>query len=189
MSTDPQTIVDALHAQVEEGESLYAILDAARAMEIAYRLQNSLVEHESLYRGRKEETLWHVAPYLVRCEREDEFFQWVVTQGWGDSWGIFLTSSANLEELRKHFRQFLMVTLEDDEEGEKEVYFRFYDPRVLRIHLPTCTAEEIEQFFGPVTSFSMEHEEAVQLIRYAPKDSGLTIETILVDEKEIVNEE
>ena len=171
MSTDPQTIVDALHAQVEEGESLYAILDAARAMEIAYRLQNSLVEHESLYRGRKEETLWHVAPYLVRCEREDEFFQWVVTEGWGDSWGIFLTSSANLEELRKHFRQFLMVTLEDGGE-EKEVYFRFYDPRVLRNFLPTCTPDEATEFFGPSRRYLVEAEEPGTILNFTQSQQG-----------------
>ena len=54
----------------------------------------------------------------------------------------------------RHFRQFLRVR---DEAG-REFFFRFYDPRVLRVYLPTCNSEELRTFFGPVELFSMEGE-------------------------------
>jgi hypothetical protein len=37
--------------------------------------------------------------------------------------------------------------------------FRYYDPRVLRSYLPTCTPEELAQVFGPIHSFVMESAE------------------------------
>jgi hypothetical protein len=162
MPQDVQKTAEALFGALGQGESLYALLDSARNAEIALRLRGSNMEHDSLYRGRSEEALWDVAPYLVRCERAAEFFTWVLEKGWGNSWGIFLTSSANLEELCKHFRQFLLVTLEDD----KEVYFRFYDPRVLRVFLPTCSTEQMDEFFGPVRSYLTEAEQPGMLLRF-----------------------
>jgi hypothetical protein len=41
----------------------------------------------------------------------------------------------------------------------KIVYFRFYDPRVLRAYLTTCTDDEIRTFFGPVHRLVMEEED------------------------------
>jgi hypothetical protein len=93
---------------------------------------------------------------------------------WGNSWGVFLKSDATPRELRKHFRQFLMVQLADGE----EVYFRFYDPRVLRVFLPTCTQPESEQFLGPVQSLVIEGETAGELLRFRagePVDAFATL--------------
>ena len=55
-----------------------------------------------------------------------------------------------------HFRKFLLVTTEPD----KEFFFRFYDPRVLRIFLPTCDVKQLREFFGPVEKFICEDEDA-----------------------------
>ncbi|HRO43103.1 MAG TPA: DUF4123 domain-containing protein, partial [Flavipsychrobacter sp.] len=65
-------------------------------------------------------------------------------------------------ELHKHFRKFLLVKTED----EQELYFRFYDPRVLRIFLPTCDQGQIREFFGAVDYFLMEDEDPEFAIRY-----------------------
>ena len=43
------------------------------------------------------------------------------------------------------------------DEGGQEYFFRYYDPRVLRKYLPTCTPEEVRSFFGPVRSFIAEN--------------------------------
>src|SRR5262245_13985408 len=109
MNEEYQKIAEALLKAAGQGESLYALLDGARSFDIPFRLRSASVEHDSLYRGRSEEVLWHVAPYLIRCERDSDFFHWILEQGWGDSWGIFLTSPASLEELCKYFRQFLLI--------------------------------------------------------------------------------
>jgi hypothetical protein len=68
---------------------------------------------------------------------------------------VFVIAPAAMEALRNHFRRFLMVRLP----AERLVYFRFYDPRVLRVYLPTCTPEELELIFGPVDYFVMESGE------------------------------
>lgn len=175
MTESHEKIAEALFQAVGPGETLYAILDGARVPGLLLRLHAAEVEHDSLYRGRSQEALWYVAPYLLRCERDSEFVRSVIEQGWGDSWGIFLTSAADLETLRKHLRQFLVVKIEDDQ----EVYFRFYDPRVLRVFLPTCTPEEANRFFGPVKNYLIEAEQAETLLNFtagqqvAKREAGL----------------
>jgi uncharacterized protein DUF4123 len=153
MTPEHEKIADALFSAVRAGESLYAILDAAGNIDIAYQLQNiSNVEYVSLYKGRKEEPMWDAAPYLTLCVRDSEFFNWMIERGWGDSWGIFVISKATLEDLCKHFQEFLLV---QDEDG-KQMYFRFYDPRVLPPFLSTCAREQRLEFFGPVNQVLLE---------------------------------
>lgn len=44
--------------------------------------------------------------------------------------------------------------------------FRYYDPRVLRVFLPTCNKEELTNFFGPIQAFVLEDTEEDTLIRF-----------------------
>jgi hypothetical protein len=62
----------------------------------------------------------------------------------------------------RHLRTFLIT---HDEEG-KPLYFHFFDPRVLRVYLPTCNAEEVSKVFGPVISYSLEGEESNTALRF-----------------------
>jgi len=176
MSKIASEIATVLFNTVSAGESLYVILDAARTFDIPFRLRSANVEHTCLYQGQSQEVLWHVAPYLVRCEQDAAFVHWVLDQGWGDSWGIFLTSQAGLEDLQAHFRRFLIVKSEDD----REFYFRFYDPRVVRIFLPTCTPEEIMQFFGPVSCYLTEGEQPDTLLKFTARQDGVQQETLFL---------
>ena len=41
----------------------------------------------------------------------------------------------------------------------KDMYFRLYDPRVLRVFLPTCTPDELTDFFGPIGTFLIESDK------------------------------
>lgn len=140
----------------------YVIVDAARDHRIYPKLAGSDIEVVSLYRGDPEVELADVAPYLIKLQRKDPFTEWLLNNGWGQSWGIFLESSATLIELRQHFRTFLMVY---DEEGDP-LYFRYYDPRVLRVYLPTCNESELQTVFGPVSHFYVEGKEKNQLIEF-----------------------
>lgn len=131
------------------------ILDAARLeheMEAAHRLNP---EGLSLYKGQPEEELSEVAPYLFSCYGNSTFLNWVLDNGWSKSWGIFILSDKELNELHRHFRRFLMVKTEDG----RQLYFRYYDPRVLRIFLPTCDAVQLREFFGPISKFICEDED------------------------------
>ncbi len=106
----------------------------------------------SLYR---ESALADVAPYVLCLAPDTKAHHDVVQTCWGCSSGVFLRSDANLEELSKHFRHFLLVKTEDG----RKLYFRFYDPRVLRVFLPSCTAQQAIEFFGPVHFFLVEDED------------------------------
>ena len=80
----------------------------------------------------------------------------------------------SLNKNYKHLRRLLRV---QDESGRK-LAFRFYDPRVLRVYLPTCTAEEAKQFFGPVPRILAESEDAKKLLSYRCGTSGVETEEI-----------
>jgi len=151
-----------------DGGQLFAILDAARTDEVLANLAKGEVEYESLFKGRKEEQLFDVSPFLVVCKEETELVKWLASEGWGQSMGIFFTSSDSFKNLFSHFQRFLMVK----EEGGDEMYFRFYDPRVLRVYLPTCTAQELNLFFGKVRRFIIESEDGESIVSFAKSDLG-----------------
>ncbi len=37
-------------------------------------------------------------------------------------------------------------------EQKAPLVFRYYDPRVLRVYLPTCSPAEFARFFGPISA-------------------------------------
>lgn len=156
----------------EEGVN-FALLDAARDSRVRAFILEHAPDAESLYAGIDLD-LAEVAPYLVPLPGR---LTSLMPLAWGNSWGVFVKSDATLPELRRHFRQFLMVQLEDGE----EVYFRFYDPRVLRVFLPTCTPSEWEQFCGPVHAFVLESETAGELVRFRAGEPAHAFATLKTD--------
>jgi hypothetical protein len=156
-------------------QGTYAILDAARNDKIYQMLANTDIEPLCLYKGDKATELASVAPYLINLKRKDSFTDWLINNGWGRSWGIFLRSLASIKELQRHFRQFLMVY---DEEGTP-LYFRFYDPRVLRVYLPTCNESELQTVFGPVNHFYVEGKEENQLIEFGCTEQFKLIQNVI----------
>jgi hypothetical protein len=163
--------------QTEEGQPpprVYAILDAARDERIYPKILAANNESICLHPGKKAEELAWVAPYLVTLAHADALTRWVLTNGWGKSWGVFVRSHAAFSELKRHFRSLLMVY---DEEG-KSLYFRYYDPRVLRVFLPTCNAGEIKTFFGPVDVFVLENEDPAACLKIGPNDKGIRTEVV-----------
>ena len=63
-------------------------------------------------------------------------------------------------------------------EGGAECYFRFYDPRVFRVYLPSCNSTELEDMFGPVTRFFIEGEDRNTLLEYSLAGRKLSQKTI-----------
>jgi hypothetical protein len=169
----PDTIIAALWRPRGDGTlpQIYAILDGARDERIHPMVMNADVECCCLYRGALHPELAHAAPYLLGLRPDAAFTSWLLTHGWGDSWGIFAESDAELRILRRHFRTFLMVY---DGEG-KPLYFRYYDPRVLRVYLPTCDAVELTTIFGPVNGYMAENEAGEGLLRYVRSGNELAV--------------
>jgi len=143
---------------------LYAILDAARERTLPWRLGEAGVEHESLYDGQKGLEVAHYGPWLARLPAGCAFLATLCGEGWGRSWGVYLTCELPLKDVRHHLRRFLMVTLPE----KKPAYFRYYDPRVLRVYLPTCEPDERTTFFGPITSYRCESPKGDELWSFTP---------------------
>jgi hypothetical protein len=140
----------------------WVLLDGARDARIYGAIRKSYQVSCCLFAGELSSQLKEAAPYLVQLDPEDQLTKFVLDNGWGHAWGVFLRSSASLEPLRRHFRKFLRVS---DETG-RHLLFRYYDPRVLSVYLPTCYPDELTTFFGPVDRFAMEAESGTRLEQY-----------------------
>ncbi|MDI1451236.1 DUF4123 domain-containing protein [Polyangium sp. 6x1] len=136
---------------------LYAIVDGARDRRILEVLREGVEPHQSLYDGLQGETLEDVAPYLVGPFRKDSaLLDRLLAEGFGNRWGIFCTSYDKFVEVRRHWRRFLMVTLESTNE---KVYFRFYDPGVFRVFWPTCSPAQCQEFSAGMEEIFVEEED------------------------------
>lgn len=134
--------------------SLWAILDCARDRRIYRELAVSRLDYQCLYSGDLATELKVVAPHMVELSPRFQFTKGLLEQSWGKSWGVFVRIN-DATRLRHHLRKLLTVATEDG----RKLLFRYYDPRVLRDYLPTCTQEELNQVFGPISRFFVEGSE------------------------------
>ena len=145
-------VVAAIRSLAPASGRLYGVIDGARCIDLAYEAKLRFGKKiHSLFLPEVQTQLWDVAPYLVPIDPASEFVDsWA--KRWGTAAGVLLTSTADEEALAAHLRKIFVV--EDDE--KQEYFFRFYDPRVLRTFLPTCSAEQLEEFFGLIEALLVE---------------------------------
>jgi Domain of unknown function (DUF4123) len=176
-------IVDAIIDRLfyEEEGNIFAVLDGACIPDLRDVMHEHNPEHYCLYRGELEPDMAEVAPYLINLEPDSEFTDWLVEEGWGRHWGIFALSRADLRTMRQHFRKFLMVY---DPDG-KPMLFRYYDPRVLRLYLPTCTSEELTTIFGPVKWFLLDDDDPNAFFRFELANGVLEEEWAMIAEEDL----
>jgi hypothetical protein len=158
----------------EEGKGVFAVLDGASVPDLLPHLDTLEPDYVCLYRGDLTPDMEEVAPYLVQVEPGSEFAEWLMAEGWGEHWGIFAASDADLRALRDHFRRFLTVY---DSAG-KPMLFRYYDPRVLRVYLPTCNDEELAAVFGPVEHYLLEDEDPAVALCFRTASGALRQERL-----------
>jgi hypothetical protein len=152
----------------EKPEPLLALIDASRDKEIWPLLSRSDAHYDCLFEGSRAQSLAAWAPYLVSLSPSSVLLEALVSEGWGKHWGVYLTSLAPFETVLAHLRQFLWVQTE----AGKKLYFRFYDPRTLRVWLPTLTVVEQQRFFGPVKRWLVEDGHEGEVLEYLP-ESGI----------------
>ncbi len=149
--------------------TFYLLLDGAQAEGSIIHAQKLNPSNCSLYEGKKMRHLISVSPFLFTFEENTEFANWYFQNGWGKSWGILLSSSASFDFLLNHFRRFLIMP---GEQG-KDLYFRFYDPRVLRGFLPGYDKNQLIEFFGPVDTFYCEDESPETVLLFSQSKGRL----------------
>jgi hypothetical protein len=130
---------------------LYAVLDVAADPRILELVSEACEPWAPLFDGLEAARLADAAPRLFALSGDSRLLADLVREGWGERWGVFLTSSREPAVVRRHLRQFLLANVP----GEADpVYFRFYDPDVLRVVLTTSTDDERRKWFdGVVDAF------------------------------------
>lgn len=154
---------------------LYLLLDSARTPRVLTLLREAGDEHVSLYDGPRGLSLSPWGPFLVAAPHDGRLTFNVLKEGWSQSWGIFVHSTASLENLRRHFRRFQIVT----NEAGKRYYFRFYDPRVSREFLSMATPRQATTVFDEVDSYWMESEAGDAALSFCPKEGGRVHQTVV----------
>ena len=162
------------HLLVEGEGALYAVLDAARSPRVSILVRASGEPSQSLYEGAKGAALAPWGPLLVELGPESRLLDSLLGEGWGESWGLFLRSPAGFRHVRRHFRRLLIV----QSEAGKKLYFRFYDPRVMRTFLPIATERQLAALFDEVDSYWMESADAEALSCFR-HDGGALVATQL----------
>lgn len=174
----------ALHAAIEKsrapGEHLYAVADAARDPHLARAgFERFKLERYSLFPATIHPQMPPVGPYLIPVPfaakypfpERGYFDLWC--ERFGTSGGVLLSTSGDLRTIWEHLRGVFLV---EDERGS-EFFFRFYDPRVLRGFLPSLTATEAKQFFGPVKRFYIESDGGSELLTARPGEKVVLVES------------
>jgi Domain of unknown function (DUF4123) len=143
-------MTDQLVARIEEilwpdgpRQNVWMIVDGARTVDVFRFLLACHLEYSCLYSGALPPDLEMAAPYLVQLDPGYRDTHRLIQQAWGNSWGVLLRSETSLKKLRRHLREFLVVR---DTKGTR-MAFRYYDPRVLRVYLPTCITAELRTVF------------------------------------------
>ncbi|GAP34872.1 hypothetical protein ISF6_0355 [Piscinibacter sakaiensis] len=152
--------------------SVYVVLDGAQnptLLDVFF--EHPDLGHECLMGGVLEPDMQEVAPYVVALPEEHPFTEWLLAQGWAQNWGVFAISPGDLGDVWRHLRRTFRV---QSPEGEV-LYFRFYDPRVLRAFLPTCDTGQLKEFFGPVRHFLCEDEAGQGALLYSLAEDGTLV--------------
>jgi len=151
------TLLEKLSSAVgkDSDTHLYAIVDAAQSNDLVFHAR--LMGHDvyTLFSGDMAVGTAHVGPCLIPLASPLPFLEkW--TEALGGNAGVLFESASEFEALYRHLREIFIVT----DEEEQEFFFRYYDPRVLRVFLPTCRPEELAEFFGPVSRWIADDDKA-----------------------------
>ena len=137
---------------------LHALVDPARDPEINAELATAGLRTICLYGSELPRELAAVAPHLVPLGTDDRFGRIFASRGRGRAWGVLIASHAPPELLAEHLTSLTRARLPSG----REVLFRYYDPRVLRSYLPTCTSDELDRVFGPIEALLVEGDGGQQ---------------------------
>lgn len=168
--SQPAADVISLRELLFRSSPVLGLVDGASNGEMFYRLSQSGQKFQSLYEGEQGMQLGAYGPCLVALDAENAFTQYLMQQGWGQAWCTYLSCSQPLELVRHHLRRFLTVRWASGQ----IMYFRFYDPRILRQFLPTCSPEQARNFFGPVAGYIVEGPKPQTAIHFTHSEGRVS---------------
>ncbi|VAW59641.1 hypothetical protein MNBD_GAMMA11-2269 [hydrothermal vent metagenome] len=155
---------------------LFAVIDGASVPGLLEAIKKNNTQYCCLLSGKLSSELAQVAPYLVKLEKKSPLTEWLL-DGWGTHSGIYciIDESVPFMDVRKHFRSVQIVKNYDS----KCVFFRYYDPRVMNVYLPTCTSNEAKQMFGPIAIYLLEGERSNSVKKYSLMEGEVNLKEYL----------
>lgn len=128
---------------------LFAVMDCAAADWIFPAIQAE-AGNRSLFAGPMDPDLATATPHLVELGAGSALLARMDTpDARADHCGILCQSDLSLWDLRLWMRRHLQAMLPDGQ----VVLFRFYDPRVMSVWLPSLSGDELDAWFGPVSGW------------------------------------
>ena len=127
------------------------------------------LSYANLFTQEDFETLEEVAPYLIELKKEDDFTTWVYENVYGELGSLFIHSTATIEELSEHFREYITTTMEvahpknKDEMMLTKAYVRLYDPRVFPDFLQSL--EDSSSFFYNIQELYVEDKYRATILK------------------------
>ncbi len=158
----------------DPAESVFALLDASRESRIPAFLEASRERYLPVAGNLPSHTRNMAFPYVVQLPERSRLLDIFVKDGWGHGWGIYLTSRAPIETVCAHLANYLIL-----KNGMgRDFCLRFFEPAVLHAILPTCSAAECVDFFGPSTRFIVESGKGETALCLSVNAHGLQQERI-----------
>jgi len=151
----------------------YAVIDTAQDTRL-HPLLTGCREVQCLVAGEVPAVLAATLPYLVRLHGDEPLLAHWREAGAGRGWGIMLHTDLSPDALRLRLKRFLNARLPDG----SVVWFRFYDPLVLRTILHASSSTELAPWFRDITGFVVESEHP-GCLRRLDRDGGALVETDL----------
>jgi len=167
-----QAVLDFLEAEraaAGDGARLYVVADCGRDRTIQALLQALGEESASLYQGEALAEYGDESPWLATAGSHAELWTWLVEEGLGRRWGVFIVSVLPFPELRSHLRKFVKVRTTDG----ASLFFRFFDPQVLSGHVRVFSKEQRERFYAGIATLGFEVGDQVFLATSLVPDGRL----------------
>ena len=174
---------ELLEKEKYQNYTLYTIVDSAINREFTKALH---MQEDNSYKILLKEPLVQkveeVAPYLVKLNLEEEYTQKLMEKGFATNWLTYLVSYKNIDELQQELQEMIMPY---SEQHQREILFRFYDPRNLENYIMIHEAEELVEMFEDVGGafLTVDSDEPTFLHLYS-KDKNFEI--IELEEESVV---
>ena len=124
----------------------YAVIDSVAIPMLLANIHKHSVPFLCLYRGEIPIDRVDIVPYIVKLNKNSQFCNWLIEASTKTPCCIYLNSSENITDVRKHLRKFIKAEIPSG----KTIYFRFYDPRILKVYLPECELDDERVVYGEI---------------------------------------
>ncbi|HEY4079215.1 MAG TPA: DUF4123 domain-containing protein [Burkholderiaceae bacterium] len=156
-TTPPNTPAPALAAAqhkaalwADDAQQVFAVVMGSRIPDLPALLADADVrDFDCLLPGALEPAQALSAPYLLQLKRDSAFTDWLLFEAPASlsDWGVLVTSSARLLQLRNHLRKLSDAQLPSGE----CIQIDWMDPEILLALLPLFDGSALSNFYGPVS--------------------------------------